>query len=96
MLDITIIREKPEWVKEQIGKLNDPAALARVDAVLELDKKRRALLTESENIQAARNKLNKGVGGLRGNKKLDDTARGALAAQAAEAIRAGDYDTATR
>lgn len=96
MLDITIIREKPEWVKEQIGKLNDPAALGRVDAVLELDRKRRALLTESENIQAARNKLNKGVGGLRGNKKLDDTARGALAAQAAEAIRAGDYEAATR
>ncbi|MBI5667270.1 MAG: serine--tRNA ligase [Chloroflexi bacterium] len=96
MLDITIIREKPEWVKEQIGKLNDPAALARVDAVLELDKQRRALLTEAEAIQAARNRLNKGVGGLRGNKRLDDAARGALAAQAAEAIRAGDYEAATR
>ncbi len=96
MLDITIIREKPEWVKEQIGKLNDPAALERVDAVLELDKRRRALLTESEVIQAARNRLNKGMGGLRGNKKLDDAARGALAARAAEAIRAGDYDAAAR
>ena len=24
MIDITLIREKPEWVKEQILKLNDP------------------------------------------------------------------------
>ena len=35
-------------------------------------KQRRALLTESEAIQAARNKLNKNIGRLRGDKKLDD------------------------
>ncbi len=96
MLDITIIREKPEWVKEQIAKLNDPAAAERVDAVLELDKQRRALLTEAEAIQAARNRLNKSVGGLRGSKKLDEAARSRLAAGAAQAIQAGDYDTAAR
>ena len=48
MIDITLIREKPEWVKEQIAKLNDPGALARVDAIVALDRKRRELLTESE------------------------------------------------
>ncbi len=68
MLDINLIREKPEWVKEQIAKLNDPTAVARIDTILELDKQRRALLTESEQIQAARNKLNKGIGRLRGDK----------------------------
>jgi len=68
MLDINLIREKPEWVKEQIGKLNDPPAVARIDRILELDKQRRTLLTESEQIQAARNKLNKGIGRLRGDK----------------------------
>lgn len=69
MLDINLIREKPEWVKEQIAKLNDAPALARIDIILDLDKQRRALLSESEAIQAARNKLNKGVGKLRGDKQ---------------------------
>jgi seryl-tRNA synthetase len=55
MLDITLIREKPDWVKDQIRKLNDDAALARVDSLVELDRQRRTLLTESETIQAAKN-----------------------------------------
>lgn len=48
MIDIALIREKPEWVKEQIAKLNDKAALQRIDTIVELDKQRRALLTEAE------------------------------------------------
>lgn len=92
MIDITLIREKPEWVKEQIGKLNDDAAVQRIDRIVELDRQRRALLTEAEAIQSARNRLNKSVGMLRGNKKLDDTRRFALAAAALHALEAGDYD----
>jgi seryl-tRNA synthetase len=96
MLDINLIREKPEWVKEQIAKLNDPAAIARIDKILELDTRRRTLLTESETIQASRNKLNKAMGGLRGNKQLTDDTRLGLAYAAAQAIAAGDYDHALR
>lgn len=29
MLDITLIREQPDWVKEQLAKLYDPPALER-------------------------------------------------------------------
>ncbi len=94
MLDIALIREKPEWVKEQIAKLNDPAALARVDAIIGLDRQRRALLTESEAIQAGRNKLNKNIGRLRGDKSLDDATRAARAAETTARISAGDYDGA--
>jgi seryl-tRNA synthetase len=94
MIDITLIREKPDWVKEQIAKLNDPAAAARIDAIITLDKQRRELLTESEAIQAARNKLNKAVGMLRGDKKLDDAAKAAIAARAAALVEAKDYDAA--
>lgn len=94
MLDIALIREKPEWVKEQIAKLNDPAALERVDAVVALDAQRRALLIESETLQAARNKLNKQVGRVRGDKSLTDGARAAVAAAAADAIRAADFERA--
>ncbi len=94
MLDIALIREKPEWVKDQIRKLNDAAALERVDAVLTLDSQRRALLNESETTQAARNKLNKAIGQLRGNKALDAAHRRVRALQAASLISAGKYDNA--
>jgi seryl-tRNA synthetase len=94
MLDINLIREKPEWVKEQIGKLNDVPALARIDKILELDKQRRTLLTESEQIQAARNRLNKGIGRLRGDKKSEPAARAALAAGVTDALEKGDYERA--
>ncbi len=94
MLDITLIREQPDWVKEQFAKLYDPDALARVDAIVDLDKRRRALLTESEAIQAARNKLNKSFGMMRGSRTLDDAVKAALAQAAAEAVRAGEYERA--
>ena len=94
MIDITLIREKPDWVKEQIRKLNDDAALARVDAILALDKQRRELLTESEAIQAARNRLNKSVGRLRGDKALDNAVRAMVALRASEAIGEARFDDA--
>ena len=94
MIDIALIREKPEWVKERLATLNDPPALERVDAVFALDQERRAVLAEAENTQAARNRLNKAAGMLRGSKGLDDTRRFALAAAATAAIQAHDYETA--
>jgi seryl-tRNA synthetase len=83
-------------VKEQLAKLNDADAVARIDTIVELDKQRRALLTEAETIQAERNKLNKNVGMLRGNKKLDDKAKAAQAAAAIQAIANKDYAAAAR
>ena len=65
MHDIALIREKPDWVKQQLRHLNDEAAIARIDAILALDKQRRALLTEVEAIKANRNKLNKQMGRFR-------------------------------
>ncbi|MCS7070148.1 MAG: hypothetical protein NZM00_01470, partial [Anaerolinea sp.] len=96
MIDIALIREKPDWVKEQIGKLNDEAARARVDTILALDVQRRAALTEMETLQAERNRLNKAVGMLRGNKHIDDTRRARLAAAAVARLEAGDYAAAGR
>ena len=94
MIDIALIRERPEWVKEQIQKLNDEPALARVDAVVALDQRRRSLLAQVEALQARRNRLNKGVGRLRGDKKLDETARAARAAAATAALLSEDYERA--
>jgi seryl-tRNA synthetase len=52
------------------------------------------LLKKSETIQASRNQLNKGVGKLRGDKKIDDKERTARAYHTTEAIKAGDYERA--
>src|SRR5688572_4062988 len=94
MIDIEQIREKPEWVKEQIKKLHDDAAFARVDAVISLDAERRSLRSEIEAIQAKRNTLNKSMGKLRGNKQLDDAQKAALAVAAAKAIEGKQLDDA--
>lgn len=94
MLDIDLIREKPEWVKAQIQKLNDPEALARIDSVIQLDERRRTLRTEIENAQSKRNVLNKNMGQLRGNKSLSEAEKAARAAAAAQAVQAGDLDLA--
>ncbi len=90
MLDIALIREKPEWVKAQLEKLNDLDGIKRIDTIVKLDVKRRELLTEGESIQANRNRLNKAMGKLRGNKKLEDQAKKVFAHHAVNAIRKGD------
>src|SRR5690606_2165629 len=94
MLDINLIRGKPAWIKEQIAKLNDPSALERIDVILKLDQQRRSLLTQSEAIQAQRNRLNKGMGRLRGDKTLDDSERARRAYFVTAALEAGDYQKA--
>jgi len=94
MIDINLIREKPDWVKAQLTKLNDPGALERIDTIFELDKQRRALIGEGETIQAARNKLNKAYGVLRGSKQLSDAVKWSIAAAVSAAIEAHDYEKA--
>ena len=94
MIDINLIRENPDWVKAQIKKLNDDGALSRVDAIVDIDQQRRTLLVEAETLQAARNKLNKNFGMLRGNRKIDDTIKLTIAANAAAAVQNGDYEEA--
>ncbi len=94
MHDINLIREKPDWFKEQLVKLNAADTHPRVDRILELDGQRRAMIRESETIQASRNKLNKGMGRLRGDKKLDPAQKTARALAATEALNAGEYERA--
>ena len=94
MLDITLIREKPDFVKAQLLRLQDPEAAQRVDTISALDKERRSLLSQSEVVQQHRNRLNKGIGRLRGDKSLTEDMRAARAGQVVAAIDAGDYATA--
>ncbi len=91
MIDINIIREKPDWVKQQLRNLQDESAVARIDTILAADQKRRAALSEGERLQAERNKLNKAMGKFRGNKQLAPAALAGAAALVVQAIRDGDY-----
>ncbi len=95
MLDIALIREKTDWVKEQIVKLNDEAALNRIDGIVELDAQRREMRTRIETAQAARNKLNRAMGKLRGDKKMSDREKATRAKAAGAAIGASDFDRAS-
>jgi seryl-tRNA synthetase len=52
MLDIKLIREQPESVKRELGKVGFPAA--DIDALLDLDRRRRALIHEVESLRAQR------------------------------------------
>jgi seryl-tRNA synthetase len=90
MLDLNMIRQETDWVKEQFRKLQAEDVIYRVDAILELDQKRRELLTKSEAIQANRNKLNKGVGRLRGDKTLSEADKVSIALGTVEALNAGE------
>ncbi|MBN1681891.1 MAG: serine--tRNA ligase [Anaerolineae bacterium] len=92
MLDIALIREKPDWIKAQLRNLNDEAAIARIDVILDLDTRRRAGLSEVEVIKANRNKLNKQMGQFRGNKQLSPAEIVGGARAAVDALVAGDID----
>lgn len=72
MLDIRLVRENPELVKENIKKKFQEEKLVLVDEVLELDEKGRAAKTEGDNLRAERNKLSKEIGALMGQGKKDE------------------------
>ena len=71
MLDIKLIRNDPELVKENIRKKFQDAKLPLVDEVLELDRKNRAAIQEASDLRAARNTISKKVGMLMGQAKKD-------------------------
>src|SRR5512145_2095804 len=61
MIDIELIREKPELVKASMVKRNMDPAL--VEKARSQDAKRRELLVEVETLKAERNKVSKEIGG---------------------------------
>ena len=71
MLDIKLIRENPELVRENIRKKFREGKLPLVDEVLELDRQNRAVMSEASDLRAARNALSKQVGMLMGRAKKD-------------------------
>ena len=72
MLDIKLVRENPELVKENIKKKFQDSKLPLVDEVIELDKKNRSAITEVEALRAKRTNLSKQIGVLMGQGKKDE------------------------
>ena len=72
MIDINLIRNNPDLVKENIKKKFQDAKLPLVDEVMNLDKENRSLKTEAENIRSQRNKLSAEVGKLMKEGKKDE------------------------
>ncbi len=72
MLDIKLIRENPEMVKENIKKKFQDSKLILVDEVVELDKQSRAVQQQADNMRADRNKFSKQIGGLMAKGKKDE------------------------
>ncbi len=64
MIDIKLIRENPDLVKENIKKKFQDQKLVLVDEVLELDKKNREAKLNGDNLRADRKKLSEQVGQL--------------------------------
>ncbi len=64
MIDINLIRENPEAVKENIKKKFQDSKLPLVDEIISLDKKKRELQTEVDGLRAQRNTLAKKIGAL--------------------------------
>ncbi len=79
MIDINLIRQKPEWVKEQIAKLNDTAP---IDEIVAADIRRREILQQVEELRGKRNESSKQIGYWMGSlKKIEADLRVAEAGQ---------------
>ena len=71
MLDIKLIREQPDHVRERLAA-RGAGDEARIGEVLALDEQRRKALVEVEQLKAERNRVSKEIGALMGQKKFDE------------------------
>ena len=72
MIDIKLIRENPELVKENIKKKFQNEKLVLVDEVVELDKELRAAKLEADTLRGKRNSVSKSIGMLMAQKKIEE------------------------
>jgi len=71
MLDIKLIREKTDFVKERL-LTRGITDLTVIDEICTLDEKRRKLIGEAEKLKSERNKAAKEIGALIGQKKFEE------------------------
>ena len=74
MIDIKLIRENPELVRENIRKKFQDRKLPLVDEILALDKRNREIIGEVEALRSERNKASKQIGMLMGKGLKEEAA----------------------
>lgn len=72
MIDIKLIRENPDFVKENIKKKFQDEKLPLVDEVRDLDEKYRAAKQHGDDLRAERNRVSKQIGALMREGKRDE------------------------
>lgn len=72
MIDINLIRNNPELVKENIKKKFQDKKLPLVDEVISLDKELRNIKVKADNLRNERNTLSKEIGNFMRDKKIDE------------------------
>jgi seryl-tRNA synthetase len=87
MLDIKLIREQADFVRQRLATRNAGDEL-KIDQVLSLDEQRRKSLVEVEQLKASRNKVSKEIGALMAQKKAAEAE-----AKKAETRQIGDRIT---
>jgi len=75
MIDIKLIREERDLVKENIKKKFQDEKLPLVDEVYELDIKYRECKTKADNLRSEKNNLSASIGELMRNKNIDEANR---------------------
>src|SRR5438132_11645319 len=71
MLDIKLIRERPDFVRQRLAT-RGAGDESHIDELLKLDEQRRKLVAEVEALKAQRNRASKDIGALRGQKKTQE------------------------
>jgi seryl-tRNA synthetase len=69
MLDIKLIRENPEIVRDDLKKRHDPEKMKLVDELLKLDGEWRETLQEANNFKKKRNDISQEIAALKKGKK---------------------------
>src|SRR3989304_4906255 len=69
MLDIRLIRDNPDLVRENIKKRQHPEYLEYVDELVKSDKKWRELLAKANQLRGERNKISLEIAKLKKEKK---------------------------
>ena len=72
MIDIKLIRENADFVKENIKKKFQNEKLSLVDEVFNLDKEYRESKFKADNLRSEKNKLSDSIGILMRDKKIDE------------------------
>ena len=72
MLDINLVRNDPEKVKENIRKKFQDAKLPLVDEVIDLDRKNRDAMQKADGLRNQRKVLSKQIGALMGKGQKDE------------------------